>query len=101
MSEEFRYATITEAISQLRKEGFATDFNLKENRLIVGEMEFTADELEIVEMYRYEGDSDPADEAAVYAIASKSGLKGILVTGYGTSDDPALAEILKKLHYKQ
>jgi len=33
----------------------------------------------------------------VYAIESKSGLKGILVTGYGASSDTISTEILEKL----
>jgi hypothetical protein len=56
------------------------------------------DEFEIVDVYRYEGNSDPGDEATVYAIQSKEGLKGVLVTGYGASSDKASDDILKKLH---
>jgi hypothetical protein len=100
MKEQFHYDTVTDAINQLRKKGFTFDFNLKKNRLVVGEMEFTADEFEIVEVYRYEGDSDPGDEATVYAIACKSGVKGVLVTGYGASADSESTEILEKLHFK-
>ncbi len=101
MEDQFHYATVTEAIVQLRKEGFVKDFNLKKNRLVVDQLEFTADEFEIIEVYRYEGNSDPADEATVYAIASASGIKGILVTGYGASEDSESTEILKKLHYRK
>ena len=100
MEEQFHYATVTDAINQLRKKEFTVDFNLKKNRLVVGEVEFTADEFEIEEVYRYEGDSDPADEATVYAISCKSGIKGILVTGYGASADQESTDILAKLHYK-
>lgn len=100
MKQKFHYATITEAIEQLRKQGYTLDLNLKENQFMVGEQSYTADEFEIVDLYRYEGPSDPADEATVYALASKSGLRGILVTGYGASADEASEETLKKLHYK-
>lgn len=100
MEPKFHYATVTEAIAQLRKQGFNLDFNLKKNSLKVGDLEFTPAEFEIVDTYRYEGNSDPGDEATVYAIASTTGQKGILVTGYGVSDDPISDEILQKLHYK-
>ncbi len=101
MKQKFHYATITEAIEQLRKQGFTLDFNLKENKVKVAEQEYAADEFEIVDLYRYEGPSDPADEATVYALASSNGVKGILVTGYSaTSIDDAAEETLKKLHYK-
>jgi hypothetical protein len=99
MEQKFHYATVTDAINQLRAKGFNLDFNLEKNGVKVGEHEFTADEIEIVDLYRYEGTSDPGDEATVYALASKSGLKGILVTGYGASGDEAEG-ILSQLHYK-
>ena len=100
MKQKFHYATISEAIDQLKKQGFILDFNLDKNRFKVGDQEYTADEFEIVDLYRYEGPSDPADEATVYALASKSGVKGILVSGYGTSSDEESTETLKHLHYK-
>jgi hypothetical protein len=101
MKQQFHYATISEAIEQLRKQGFTLDFNLKENSLKVDAQEYSADEFEIVDLYRYEGPSDPADEATVYALASPNGTKGILVTGYGaTSPDEAADATLKRLHYK-
>jgi hypothetical protein len=100
MKQQFHYATITEAIEQLKKQGYTLDLNLKANRFLVGDNSYTADEFEIVDLYRYEGESDPGDEATVYALASKSGVKGILVTGYGVSADEASEETLKQLHYK-
>jgi len=100
MQQQFHYATVTEAIKQLKEKGFTLDLNLKENQFLTDGQAYAADEFEIVDLYRYEGASDPADEATVYALASKSGLKGILVSGYGTSTDDASEETLKQLHYK-
>ena len=100
MKQQFHYATVTEAINELKKQGFTLDLNLKANQLITGENTYSADEFEIVDLYRYEGPSDPADEATVYALATPSGLKGILVAGYGYSTDEASIETLKQLHYK-
>jgi hypothetical protein len=99
MERAFHYATVTDAISELRQQGFIVDFNLKENCLEADSMEFASEEFEILDVYRYEGNSDPADEATVYAIVSQSGLKGILVTGYGINSDTVSTQILRKLHY--
>jgi hypothetical protein len=98
MDRKLHYAAVSEAINELRKKGFTTDFNLEENCLVCHPDKFTVDEFEIVDVYRYEGNTDPADEATVYAIESRSGLKGILVTGYGISADNMSAEILGKLN---
>lgn len=98
MERESHYETVSEALEELRKQGFTTDFNLEENCLVCSGEKFDADDFEIVDVYRYEGDSDPGDEAAVYALKSSSGVKGVLVTGYGISTDVRSVEILKKLH---
>jgi len=100
MKQKFHYATVTEAIEQLKQQGFNLDFDLKENQLVANGQLYPADGFEIVDLYRYEGPSDPADEATVYALASSSGVKGVLVTGYGISNDNASAETLKQLQYK-
>jgi hypothetical protein len=98
---ESHYATVSEAIEQLRQKGFTMDFNLEKNCIVCHPDKFNPDDFEIVDVYRYEGDTDPADEATVYAIESKTGLKGILVTGYGISTDTMSAEILAKLHNRK
>ncbi len=96
MKRENHYATVSEAIVQLQNQGFTIDFNLKENSLVHYYQKY-GDCFEIVDVYRYEGNSDPADEAVVYAIKSNKGLKGILVAGFGISSDTATTEILKKI----
>jgi hypothetical protein len=101
MHHKSHYATVKEAIDQLRARGFDTDFNLEKNCLVCGNEKFDLEELEIVDVYFYEGDSDPADEATVYGIESKSGTKGILVVGSGLSEDAQTYETLKKLKVRK
>ena len=87
-------------MAQLKQQGFTEDLNLNGAYLTAGENKYPAAQFEIVDLYRYEGPSDPADEAIVYALASASGIKGIMVSGYGASTDEASTETLKQLHYK-
>jgi hypothetical protein len=98
MQHKTHYATVSEALELLRKQGFTVDFNLEENCIACANGKFDADSFEIVDVYRYEGNTDPADEATVYAIQSNTGVKGVLVTGYGANADNVSPEILKKLH---
>lgn len=97
MQHPTHYGTVSEALTAFRKQGYTIDFNLSENCIVCGEEKFEADEFEIADVYRYEGETDPADEATVYAIQSKNGLKGVLVTGYGASSDLMSDDILRKL----
>jgi len=98
MSErQSHYDTVTNAINALKKEGFTIDFNLEGDYLLAPTKKIHVDNFSIVDVYRYEGNSDPADEAAVYAIESDCGLKGILVTSYGAYADALSTAMLKKL----
>ena len=91
------YDTVSAAVNGLKARGYTTDFNLAENCLICHAGKFNVADFEIAEVYRFEGNTDPADEAAVYAVESNNGHKGVLVTGYGISADGISAEMAKKL----
>jgi len=91
------YDTVSQATDDLRKRGFSVDFNLEENSLVSRDNKYNPEDFTIVEFYRFEGQTDPADEAIVYAIESGSGVKGILVSGYGIYSDPVSAAMAKKL----
>lgn len=91
------YDTVTEALAGLRQRGFTLDFNLAENCLICQGNRFDIQDFEISEWYRFEGDTDPSDEAVVYAVESNTGVKGVLVTGYGISAEGMSAELAQKL----
>jgi hypothetical protein len=93
----FSYDTVTEAVQGLKQRGYDKDFSLQENCLICNEIKYHPEDFEIVEVYRFEGDTDPADEAVVYAVESKNGDKGILVSGYGIYSSEMTSELAKKL----
>lgn len=97
MERKTYYGTVSEALEDFRKQGFIMDFNLEENCIACHEGKFGADEFDVVAIYRYEGNTDPADEAIVYAIESKDGLKGVLVTGYDVTANNVSMQMLRKL----
>ena len=98
MNTKFKYGTVSEAIDNLRQKGFDKDFRLEGNHVVWGNEKFDAGDLKIAVTYRYEGNSDPGDEATVYGIESNNGLKGVLVIGDGIYADATSAKLLKKLH---
>lgn len=93
----YTYDTVSQAINGLKKRGFTEDFNLEENCIICHVGKFGHSEFEITEVYRFEGESNPDDEAIVYAIESKGGVKGVLVNSYGYQSEAVSDEIAKKL----
>ncbi len=96
MSYHVNYATVSEALSQLKRKGYSINYRLTDTGITCEEGTFSPEQFEIAEVYRYEGQTDPADEATVYGIASNSGLKGVLVTGYGATSNLS-GDILNKL----
>lgn len=91
------YDTVSEAVNGLKKRGYTIDFNLEPEAIVCDSERCRPEDFEITEIYRFEGNTDPADEAIVYAIESKSGLKGVLVNGYGVSSDAMSDAMVKKL----
>ena len=94
------YATVTEAIAGLRARGYTRDFNLKQTFIECSSSgeKFAPNEFEITEVYRFEGETNPSDEAVVYAVQSKDEkMKGTLVNAYGTYADSMSNEMIKKL----
>lgn len=99
----YAYETVVEAVNGLKQRGYNIDFNLEADRIFCDKTPLslkTAD-FEIVEYYRFEGPSDPGDEAAVYAIESLTGQKGVLVTGFGISAEGVGEEMIEKLSVKR
>jgi hypothetical protein len=95
----YSYDTLSEAVNGLKERGFTIDFNIESDVLICKQtpLSLSPNEFEITEVYRFEGNTDPADEAVVYAIESRHGQKGVLVNAYGPDSDPAGDALVKKL----
>jgi len=93
------YDTVSEAVNGLKKRGYTIDYNLNFDCITCNDAPapLKPSEFEIAEVYRFEGESDPADEAVVYAIESRHGQKGVLVNGFGISSDDASDEMIEKL----
>ncbi|MGO1597369.1 MAG: hypothetical protein ACTHZ1_02050 [Sphingobacterium sp.] len=77
MDTSHNYATTTEALNDLGKNGYTVDYNVEFDGLVEN-----ASDYEIDYLYRYEGQTDPADESSVYGIRNTiNGEKGIFVAG--------------------
>ena len=92
------YDTVTEATEDLQSKGYTIDFDLVEDGVSSKELkkEWKAEELEVVEFYRFEGMTNPGDNMILYAIECKDGEKGILVDAYG-ADVAISREMIEKL----
>lgn len=98
------YETVSEALTDLKSREFTTDFNLAFDTIKCSATGtcLSPSQFEIVEQYRFEGQTDPGDESVVYAVAAKDGsMKGVLVSAYGMYSDGISEEMIKKLRMQQ
>ena len=94
------YDTVTEAVKDLKQRGYTIDFNIAFDKIICADNTICLhpEEFEIVEAYRFEGDSNPDDEDVVYAVESKDkNSKGIITSAFGVYADPVSDKIIQKL----
>ena len=94
------YETVTEALKDLKARGFTKDFNIAYDKLVCGsgDISLHPDDFEIVEVYRFEGDTNPSDEDVVYAVESLDRkTKGVISSAYGTYAEEISTELLQKL----
>lgn len=98
------YETVTEAINDLAKRGYTDDLNISSVRASLPEEErktLSANDFDIDEVHRFEGDSDPADETILFAVSSnRFHLKAFLVNAYGMYEDEGTFELIKALHQR-
>lgn len=92
--------TVSEAVQQLVDDGYTTDFALRPALVHCGECQTThsAEGAVIERTYRFEGASDPDDEAIVIGMrCPHCGARGVLVSGYGPSADPDEIDVIRSL----
>jgi hypothetical protein len=93
------YTTVTDTLNTLKEEGYVLDFNLKPDCIECNapNIQLYPADFIIDKFFRFEGASNPDDNAIIYAISSKDGLKGTMVDAYGVYADSLTTEMINKL----
>jgi hypothetical protein len=96
MVRSMGYATLAEAIDDLTRRGFTEQFSIVDDglRAVGTGTTFSPDDLTVREYHRFEGVSDPDDTAIVYAIETRSGVRGTLVDAFGVYSNPSAGAAL-------
>jgi len=61
---------------------------------------YRSNQLTIIKVYRFEGESDPADMSVIYAIRADDGEVGFLMNAYGTysaQDNPDYDDFIRNV----
>jgi hypothetical protein len=100
---EFKdYDTLSEAMNDLIKQGYTTDFLLLAEKDCLKcnktSLHLSPDEFEIDHLYHFDAMSDPGDDMLLFAISSKKrDAKGLVVNAYGVYADSLSSGIVDKL----
>ena len=92
--------TVTEAVAFLASEGYVEDYRLCHGGIESPDHDapHPADNAVVDHTFRFEGPSDPGDEAIVLGVRCPEwGSKGVIVAAYGPDADPDEAAVLVAL----
>jgi hypothetical protein len=95
--EEMR--TLVSCMNKQVLDGYTGNFKVTEKGIYSFENDkhYKPEEIHIVNFFRFEGASDPADNAILYVIEINDGTKGTLTDAYGPYADPHVAKFIKQV----
>lgn len=91
--------TLSSCSRSLDKLGFTTQFKVNGCNLksLDTEKEYEPSQIKVVNFYRFEGASNPDDNAILYAIETNDGERGTLTDAYGAYGDPNIAAFIQQV----
>lgn len=95
------YDTLSAATQSLKARGYNYEFSVDEAFMLIDAhdpaLRYGPHEIHVDEFQRFEGPSDPADMTVIYALATPSGQKGILIDAFGPNSDEQIDGFVKGL----
>ena len=94
------YSSLVDALRDLKEKGYTVDLQISDNQLKCTSSghKFDPEDCIVDEVYRFEGQSNPADSSVVYAISSPSKhIKGVLVSAYSIYSEPLKEKMIQLL----
>jgi len=93
--------TISTVLNNLKLKRQDNEFVLNEAGLVTlnGKL-YSQRDIKIIKTYRFEGESDPADEAIIYLIKANDGIIGYSLDAYGVytnHTNDGYADLIRKL----
>jgi hypothetical protein len=91
--------TLVSCLNSLTREGFSDDYKMTEKGLksLKRERIYAPEEVKVLNFYRFEGNSDPADNSILYAIETSDGGRGTLVDAYGPYADSKISSFMNQV----
>jgi len=94
-----KMATLSECINKGVQDGYTENFKVVANGLTTEKenMFYKPEHIKVSSFYRFEGYSDPQDNAILYMIDTHDGKKGLLIDAYGAYADAKLSKFIREV----
>ncbi|MGS0747839.1 hypothetical protein [Halpernia sp. GG3] len=82
--------TLSQVMNKLAQKGIVREFRMNdkgEMRLTNFEKNYEPSDLSIFKTFRFEGDSNPGDNAVLYVAEDNEGNKGMIIDSYGAESN--------------
>jgi hypothetical protein len=91
--------TLTERVNKMTQNGYTDNMKVTKEGLYSTEKDKTyqPEEISIIDFFRFEGQSDPADNAILYVIETEDGCKGMLIDSYGAYADEHINKFITEV----
>lgn len=99
-SESIPYMnTLTTCVNKVVKDGYVDSFKVTPRGLYscAKSRYFRPEQVSVIDFYRFEGQSDPSDNAIMYVIQTADGSKGTLIDAYGAYADASVNLFMKEV----
>lgn len=92
--------TLASCLNKLVLDGYTEDFKAGERGVLLSlqhERMYGPGDVQVVNFFRFEGASDPADNSILYVIETNDGLKGTMVDAYGAYADATVNSFMEEV----
>lgn len=91
--------SLATCLNKLVLDGYTEDFKAAERGLLSLQSEriYEPTQVHVVNFFRFEGASDPADNTILYVIETNDGVKGTLVDAYGSYADAKVTAFMAEV----
>jgi ribosomal protein S8 len=95
--------SLANCLNKMVTEGYTEDFQITEKGLesLHKHNNYSPEQIQVVNFFRFEGQSDPDDNAILYVIETNDGTKGTLIDAYGVYNDPNVSKFMKDVEHIQ
>jgi hypothetical protein len=91
--------SLATCLNKMVLDGYTADFGVSEQGLKVTNQEnrYLPQEIEVVNFFRFEGESDPSENAILYVIETADGTRGTLIDAFGVYSDARINAFMKEV----